>query len=96
MNQTRSDDVIIEDIPHIYEYINTLSFSVIFEKQDIKFPLDKIRYISYIQIRFHMDGDMDGYQRLIMLSLSSCILYNGNDTLNINGIKAYLKHTRIS
>ena len=68
----------------------------IFEKQDIKFPLDKFRYISYLQIRYHMDRDMDGYQRLIMLSPSYWISYYGNDTLNINGIKAYLKHTRIS
>ena len=96
MNQTRSDGMIIEDIPSAYEYINTLSFPVIFEEQDIKFSLDKFRYISYLQVRYHMDGDMDEYQRLIMLSPSSWISYHDNDGLNINGIKVYLKYTRIS
>ena len=62
-NQSRTSGILIGDMPPEYDYNNTSSFSVTFEEQDIKLPLDKFGPILYLQIRYHIDEEMYEYQR---------------------------------
>ena len=68
INQAKVDDMIIEDISPEYNYNNASSFSVSFEEENAKLTLNKYGPIAHLQLRYHIDEDMDICQRLILIS----------------------------
>ena len=63
-NQARHDGVIVDDVPKIVDWNQTSTHSVYFPLEDVRFPLFMNGPVSFLNVQYTSDKEMENYTHL--------------------------------
>ena len=80
-NQARDNGVIVDDVPQFLDHHGTSTHSIEFPEEGVVLPLDMKGPISFLQVRYPSEADLDELQHL---DLTSALTWNPDAFDGIN------------